>query len=84
MDGSFIPKCLGGSSEKDDEYWRGGFAAGVRHSSHVAMDEYLEHYSRLNGVPRVIRRIAGSVVQPTYTPTAITRLQGPVTGGRHQ
>jgi|MDSY01.2.fsa_nt_gb hypothetical protein len=53
MDMSDIPRCIGGTSVKDAMYWEGGFANSQQHSSHISMDEYIEHHIRLNGRTRV-------------------------------
>lgn len=48
-----IPLFLGGEASKDHEYWSGGYQFGRQHSSHIAMDEYIEHHERLGGHTRI-------------------------------
>ena len=50
LDFDTIPKCIGGRALKDDEYWSGGYAKGEQHSSHIAMDEYVEQIFSLESV----------------------------------
>ena len=49
MDISKIPRCIGGTSLKDATYWEGGYALSQQHSSHISMDEFIDHHIRLNG-----------------------------------
>mmetsp|Transcript_77119 Transcript_77119/g.221593 ORF Transcript_77119/g.221593 Transcript_77119/m.221593 type:complete len:679 (+) Transcript_77119:187-2223(+) len=60
LDFDTIPKCIGGRAQKDDEYWSGGYSKGEQHSSHIAMDEYIEHHARFTGHTRIASPLSGT------------------------